>query len=257
MSAPVLIPRFLQHRAAFHEAEKLRKDSEAAREQAAREAHAAKLEAELSGACLWKFIRKVALCYSHPPFFAPFMLRVHPPATSSSFRAPVSTAAIQLLSESDPVAARAFTADALEARKKVQALNAAADKYEVLEAALAKELGVRYEDITPLEVTGTLDAPPALPGDAADQQHTDSGLATLQERRGSNNPGDSRGATSAHAASPSPAKKAELRPAGGAAVAAAASKTRTVVSKTTGGAGNNLPVPMPVRGGAAAGIAKR
>jgi hypothetical protein len=193
-----------------------------------------------------------------PPFFAPFMLRVHPPATSSSFRAPVSTAAIQLLSESDPVAARAFTADALEARKKVQALNAAADKYEVLEAALAKELGVRYEDITPLEVTGTLDAPPALPGDAADQQHTDSGLAaTLQERRGSNNPGDSRGATSAHAASPSPAKKAELRPAGGAAVAAAASKTRTVVSKTTGGAGNNLPVPMPVRGGAAAGIAKR
>lgn len=205
---------YVQHRAAFHEAEKLRKDSEAAREQAAREAHAAKLEAELS-------------------------------------------AAIQLLSESDPVAARAFTADALEARKKVQALNAAADKYEVLEAALAKELGVRYEDITPLEVTGTLDAPPALPGDAADQQHTDSGLATLQERRGSNNPGDSRGATSAHAASPSPAKKAELRPAGGAAVAAAASKTRTVVSKTTGGAGNNLPVPMPVRGGAAAGIAKR
>jgi hypothetical protein len=198
-------PTLLQQRGAFRESEKQRKDSEAAREQAAREAQASKLEAELTG----KDAPTLALV-RHTPL----------PATRSCA---LAAAAIQALSESDPVAARSFNAEALEARKRAKALADAADVYDALEAALMRELGVKPEEITPLAAamtasTGMLGSESLEQLGAADneQQHSGGSPAALQER-GVNSPGVastlSLGSPMSPAAAASPAaKRLELRP---------------------------------------------
>ncbi len=202
----------LQHRGTFHDAEKQQKDSEAAREQSAREAHASKLEAEL-------------------------------------------TAAVQALSESDPVAARTFNADALEARKRAKALEAAAEKYEAIEASWMKELGVKPEEIEPMVTnagaaggSGAGSDLTMIDGSSDQQQHPGSTVA-LQERVMNSPSRSSVGSPTptsvAALGGASPAgvtKRTELRPPGP-AVSGGVAKSKLaapLASKSIAGGGSTL-----------------